>query len=120
MSFVPVNPNVIPLLQGLKPYLASNGQFVTDGILSLIQLLTSDHGKAAVSAVSKVFTTSGNGGKVVTVNTVAGPVTFSLNLVFVLFLILILLILSGNLLALSPGMFGNDNVGAVPDNSTKV
>lgn len=109
MSHIPVNPNIIPLLQGLKPYLAHNGQVVTDGILSLLQLLSSEHGKEAVATMGKVFTPSGSDGKAVTINTVAGPVTFSLNLVFVLFLILILLILSGNLLALSPGVLGGND-----------
>lgn len=106
MNHIPVNPNIVPLLQGLKPYLATDGQVVTDGILSLLQLISSEQGKDAVTTMSKVFTPSGSDGKAVTINTVAGPVTFSLNLVFVLFLILILLILSGNLLALSPGHLG--------------
>ncbi|MDT3700589.1 MAG: hypothetical protein RO469_14355 [Thermincola sp.] len=111
MSHIPVSPHLAPLLQGVKPYLASDGQVVTDGILSLLQLLTSESGQDAVATMSRMFTPSGSNGKSVTINTVAGPVTFSLNLVFVLFLILILLILSGNLLALSPGMLGGNDSG---------
>lgn len=112
MDYIPVNPNVVPLLHGLKPYLAKDGQVVTEGILSVLQLLASQQGKDAVATMSKIFTESGSSGKAITVNTVNGPVTFSLNLAFVLFLILILLILSGNLLALSPGFFGGaDPVG---------
>lgn len=119
MSNVPINPNVVPLLQGVKPYLGLNGQVVTDGVLSLIQLLTSQPGKEAVYTMSKVFSAPGGGDSAVTVNTVTGPVTFSLNLAFTLFLILILLLLSGNLLALNPGMFGG-NTGADPEQSGKV
>lgn len=118
MSHIPVNPHIIPLLQGLKPYLANNGQVVTDGILSVLQLLSSDHGKEAVATMGKVFTPSGSDGKAVTINTVTGPVTFSLNLVFVLFLILILLILSGNLLAFSPGFLGGND--PAPEGGTKI
>lgn len=118
MSHIPVNPHIVPLLQGVKPYLAKDGQVVTEGILSLLQLISSEHGKEAVATMSKVFTPSGSDEKAITINTVAGPVTFSLNLVFVLFLILILLILSGNLLALSPGFLGGSN--PIPEGGTKV
>lgn len=118
MDHIPVNPNVVPLLQGIKPFLAEEGKVVTEGILSVLHLLTSEHGKDAVATMSKIFTESGSSGKAITVNTVNGPVTFSLNLVFVLFLILILLILSGNLLALSPGLFGGADL--VGDGGTKI
>lgn len=95
-----VNPNVIPLLQGLKPYLGNNGQVLTDGVLSLVQLMTSQHGQEAIHTMSKVIAGPNKSDKIMTVNTVGGSVTVSLNLAFTLFLILILLILSGNLLAL--------------------
>ncbi|MFA5882190.1 MAG: hypothetical protein WC834_08335 [Eubacteriales bacterium] len=108
MSYVPIDPKIVPLLQGLKPYLGSKGQVVSEGILGLIQVLTSQHGQEAIKSMSKIYSVPGSSGeRMITVNTAAGPVTFSLNLVFVLFLILILLLLSGNLLAFHLGM-GND------------
>lgn len=107
MSQISVDPNLVPLLQGLKPYLSVKSQALADGISSFLQLLTSQHGKEAVSTMSKVFSTPGGSSKSVTINTVAGPVTFSFGLAFALFLILILLVLSGNLLALNPGGFGD-------------
>lgn len=115
MNNVPFNPHIVPLLQGIRPYLGANGQVVSDGILSIIQLLASNPGQEAVRTMSRVFTPPGADDKTITVNTVGGPVTLSLNLVFVLFLILILLVLSGNLLALNPGSIGGGT--AVDDKS---
>lgn len=112
MSYVPIDPKIVPLLQGLKPYLGSKGQVVSEGILGLIQVLTSQHGQEAVKSMSKIYSVPGSGERMITVNTAAGPVTFSLNLVFVLFLILILLLLSGNLLAFHLGM-GNDGTPGI-------
>lgn len=107
MTFHPINPNVVPLLQGLKPYLGIRGQSLADGVASVVNLLGSQHGQEALHTMSKMFSTTGDGDKIVTIDTAAGPITLSLNLAFVLFLILILLILSGNLLALSPGLYGS-------------
>lgn len=96
-----VSPNVVPLLQGLKPYLGNSGQTLAESVVSLLQLLTSPQGQEAVHTMSKVIGGSGKSDKTFTINTVGGGTTgFSLNLAFTLFLILILLILSGNLLAL--------------------
>lgn len=122
MNNLPINPNVVPLLQGLRPYMKSGPKLVTDGVLHLVQMLSSSHGQEAVKAISNALTAPGKDHKIITVNTVAGPVTFSLNMAFVLFLILILLILSGNLLALNPGTFGGgyDCQPPCPDQSTSV
>jgi len=124
MSYVPFNENIVPLLNGLKPYLSSKSKIVTDGILSLINVLGSHPGQEAIKAVSQVFTTSGKNDRVITVNTVSGPVTFSLGLAFTLFLILILLILSGNLLAIGCGLQeaeqGVIEVEPTPEDSTAV
>lgn len=101
MSQIPINPNVVPLLQGFKPYLGTKGQVITDGVLSLISLVTSPTGEEAIRTMSRALTAIGGEEKTFTVRTTEGPVPLSLNLAFVLFLILILLILSGNLLAFS-------------------
>jgi hypothetical protein len=102
MSNISAEPNLIPLLHGLKPYLRQNGQVFADGILSLLQLLSSSHGQEAVVNISKVFSTSGKGDKMISLNTSKGLVALSTSTVFSLFLILILLLLSGNLLAFNP------------------
>ncbi len=102
MSFVPFSPHLVPLLQGIKPYLGIKGQNFTDGMLSLINLLASQPGQQAIEAVSKMFLLPSKHGKGITVHTVSGPITLNLSSAFVLFLILILLILSGNLLSLGP------------------
>jgi len=102
MSYVPINPDVVPLLNGLKPYLNQKGQVVTEGVLSIIQLLTSNPGQETVKTLSKVFRTAGQDDRVITVNTAAGPVAVSISIAFTLFLILILLILSGSILAFNP------------------
>ncbi len=101
MSYVPIDPNIVPLLQGFRPYLGEKGQVVTDGLVSLFDVVTSNSGQEAVKTMSRAFASFGGEGKTITLKTATGNLTLSLNLVFVLFLILILLILSGNLLALS-------------------
>ena len=118
MSYVPINPDIVPLLQGFRPYLGVKGQVVTDGLLSLIEVVTSNPGQEAVKTMSKALVTVGGEDKTITVNTAVGPLPLSLNLVFTLFLILILLILSGNLLAINPGNYDNSETyeEPVPDN----
>ena len=101
MSYVPIDPNIVPLLQGFRPYLGEKGQVVTDGLVSLFDVVTSNSGQEAVKTMSRALASIGGEGKTITLKTATGNLTLSLNLVFVLFLILILLILSGNLLALS-------------------
>lgn len=121
MDFQPINPNVVPLLQGLSPYLGKKGQIVSEGISSFVNLLSSNYGQETVRTMSKVFSVTGKGDKVFTVNTPSGPVTFSLGIAFALFLILILLILSGSFLAMSPGMYGNySDPSAVIEDSSEV
>ncbi|PKM80332.1 MAG: hypothetical protein CVU89_14035 [Firmicutes bacterium HGW-Firmicutes-14] len=105
MSNLPIDPNLIPLLRGVHPYLGSKGKVVTDSILSLVDVVTSPHGQNAAETISRAFTTYGVNDRMITVNTRKGPVTLSLNNAFTLFLILILLILSGNLLAFSESMY---------------
>ncbi len=102
MSLSPFNPHVVPLLQGVKPYLGTQGQSFTDGILSLINLLASQPGQQAIEAVSKLFLLPGRPGKEITVHTASGPITLNLSSAFTLFLILILLILSTNTLSFGP------------------
>ena len=108
MSTVPINPNVVPLLQGLKPYIGSNAQVISDSVINLVNLLTSHHGQEAVQSVTKVFTTSGKDERVFTVDTFAGPISFNLGMVFAMFLILILLVLSASFLTLGPSLLGDN------------
>ncbi len=97
-------PNIVPLIQGVKPYLNTHLQTTADGVLSLINLLSSPPGQETVKAVSKLFSLpSKNTG--ITVYSVNGPVTLNINYAFVLFLILILLIFSGSFL-----LFGMDQI----------
>ncbi len=123
MSYIPIDSNIVPLLQGLKPYLGSKSQVITEGILSLIQVMTSHHGQEAVKSMSKLYSVSGLNDRMITVNTVAGPVALSVNMVFLLFLILILLLLSGNLLAVHPGIPDGtalDSGLPAPENSSNI
>lgn len=112
MDLQPIDSNIIPLLQGLKPYLGNRGKVLAEGVSSLVNLLTSHHGQEAVRSVCNIFTANGQRDKIVTVDTAAGPVSLSLSMAAVLFLIFILIILSGNLLALTPG-----NYGGYPENT---
>ncbi len=124
MNRLSVDPNVVPLLQGLKPFLSSRSQVITDGILSVVQLLTSQHGQEAIQAVSKIFAAADKRDKKPTVQeTGDGHVISPVNMAFTLFLILILLILSGNLLALNSHIHGASadySEQTVPENSTLV
>lgn len=113
MGSSPFNPNVVLLLEGLKPFMRTEKRELTDGILSVINLIGSQHGQEAAQAISKMLLLPCPPGKGVTVNTVAGPITLNLGSAFLLFLILILLILSGNLLAI-----GSTSVQEIPEISS--
>ncbi len=119
-----IDPNIVSLLQGLKPFLSQRSQVVTDGVLSVIQLLTSQYGQEAIHTVSKLFTPpAGKDNVSAAQETGTVPVIFPSNLAFTLFLILILLILSGNVLAINSHLkkaVGDDFKQSVPENSTAV
>ena len=95
------NPDIVPLIQGLKPFLPDNAQYYADGVLRLIDLATSESAQEAAQNLSRMFLLPDN--KSITIQTAAGPLTLSLDSAFLLFLILILLILSGNLLTFDTG-----------------
>ncbi|MHB9094415.1 MAG: hypothetical protein ACYC21_07055 [Eubacteriales bacterium] len=54
-----VKPELIPLLNGLKPYLGSKGQTLADSIMSVVQLLTSQAGQEAFENVAKMLPSFG-------------------------------------------------------------
>lgn len=97
------HPNVGLLLEGLKPFMMQNKREMTEGILNVINLINSPDGQKTASEISKLFLLPTSPGSGIPVNTVGGPVTINLGTPFLLFLILILLILSGNLLAIGSG-----------------
>ncbi len=90
-------PELITLIQGIKPHLGDKGQAVSDGVLSVMSLISSEHGQQTLQNLDRVLSALGMDGKNVTISTASGrPVAFSLNSSFILILILILLLLSGN------------------------
>ncbi|WP_418791541.1 hypothetical protein [Phosphitispora sp. TUW77] len=98
MSNILFSPDLPPLIIGVKPYLPLKGQNLADGVLSLIELLSSMPAQEAAKKMSRLFQLAGN--RSITVDTSLGPITLALDSAFLLFLILILLILSGNLLSI--------------------
>lgn len=101
-----IKPELITLIQGIKPYLGNKGQIVSDGLLSVMQLVTSEQAQQTLQNLDRVLSTLGMDGKNVTISTASGrPVTFSLNSSFILFLIPILLLLSGNFSTLNNSFF---------------
>ncbi|WP_418790448.1 hypothetical protein [Phosphitispora sp. TUW77] len=108
MNSIPIDPNIGPLLQGFRPYFGAKGQVITDSLLSLLEVVSSNPGQEAVKTMSKALASFGSEEKIFTLKTATGTLSISLNLVFTLFLILILLILSGNLLAFSHDTYENE------------
>ncbi len=105
MMPVTVDPNVIPLLQGVKPYLGSKGQNLADSVLSFLRLISSQAGQETL----KVFSTSMNP----EIGTQADG-AWSLNYAFTLFLILLLLVLSSNVFVPCPAEDGELPAGGEP------
>lgn len=97
------SPNVGVLLEGLKPFMVQNKREVAEGISGVINLINSEQGQQAVHDISKLFLLPASPGTGISVNTVEGSITLNLASPFLLFLILILLILSGNLLSIGAG-----------------
>ena len=96
MNLALSDPEILPLIHGLKPYLGVKGQVLSDSISSVLQLLSSQHGQQAVQTLNQVMSTWGQDGKMISFGTPLGEFSFSLNAVFILFLILVLLLLAGN------------------------
>gem|GEM_PF-5129637 len=99
MSHQPFNSNLVPLIQGIRPYLKAEYISVADGILSIMNLISSQQGQEAARAMSRMLHFDEKNNRTLLIETAAGPMTLNLPSAFTLFLILILLILSGNLLA---------------------
>lgn len=104
MNNLLVQPELVPLLQALKPYLGSKGQTVSDGVSNILKLVTSEPGREALNTLDNVLSTWGVDGKPISFNTPLGQVQFSMGSVFVLFLILVLILLAGKFPALSIDM----------------
>ncbi len=105
MSSTLFGPDLPPLIKGVKPYLPEKAQYLADGVLSLIELVTSRPAQEAAQKMNRLFQLPGQ--KSVTIDTSLGPITLSLDSAFLLFLILILLILSGNILTIGAGISDN-------------
>ncbi|KNZ70675.1 hypothetical protein Tfer_0353 [Thermincola ferriacetica] len=89
MSSSPLNPNLVPFLQGLKPFLGPKGQNLTDITLNLLKILSSQTTQETVQMLNEAVNKNSSAAQ-----GVASPVDYA----FTLFLILILLILSSNVL----------------------
>lgn len=88
MTNLPIDPNLLPLLDGVRPYLGAKAQGYTDMFKSMVKLLTSNSGREVITTMSRML----NPGQTVTAEGVLqGPVT-GMNFAFALFLILILLL----------------------------
>lgn len=96
MGNLPIKAEDIQLLNGLKPYLGTKGQALTDRVLSMIQLLTSESIQQALEAMVRVMPSDGtnitpnkNSNGPAIVEGAGAGVTFEPALI--LFLILVLL-----------------------------
>lgn len=91
-----VRPEIIPVIEGLKPYLGSGGKPLAEALISFFNAITSEPIKQAMQAVSNVLprkTKRITDVKVKTVSPTANFIQslFANNFSLILFLILILL-----------------------------
>ena len=90
MNNLPVDPNLMPLIASVKPYLGPKAKSYADIFTGVMKLLTSSSGKEVITTMSKLMLPQN-----VSANSAAvgmGNQMFGANIAFSLFLILVLLI----------------------------
>lgn len=93
--FAPI-PEMIPLLQSVKRYMGPKGMTLTDGLLKIIDFITSEPGEELLKTLGEISSLGGKQGKPVSVYTASRPMTINLNWSLILFLILILFVIPAN------------------------
>lgn len=88
MSNLPIDPNLLPLLDGIRPYLGTKARNYSDMLSSMVKLLTSNSGREVITTMSRMLTPAPN----VTAEAVQAAPIPGPNMAFSLFLILVLLL----------------------------
>lgn len=55
MNNLPLDPHLIPLLNGVKPYLGAKSRNLADMFTGVVDLLTSNSGKEVISTMSQLL-----------------------------------------------------------------
>lgn len=90
------NPETTNLIQGIKPYLGKQGSSLADAMMTLMDFANSSIGRDVVGNIVQLASSANPKGKSFTLQTAEGPVNISLNLPFVMFLVFVLLMFSGD------------------------
>jgi hypothetical protein len=94
MNNLPIDPNLLPLLDGVRPYLGSNAQNYADLFASMIKLLTSNSGQEVIATMGRMVKESTSNTTAADTAKNMGVQAIGPNIAFSLFLILILLLFS--------------------------
>lgn len=94
MNNLPIDPNLLPLLDGVRPYLGLKAQNYADLFASMIKLLTSSSGQEVIATMSRMVAEGTSKTAAAGTAKNMGTQVFAPNIAFSLFLILILLLFS--------------------------
>lgn len=88
------SPEVTSLIQMLKPLMGTKGSAFADRMAKVLEFAASQQGKDLLRTLAPVSRAGGNG-KPITLHTPSGPLSIKLNSTLTIFLVLVLLVLSG-------------------------
>jgi len=88
------SPELTSLIPVLKPFLGAKGNAFSDRMAKVLELAASEQGKDLLRTLFPASRTRDNG-KPITINSPSGLVPFKLNSTLTVFLVLVLLVLSG-------------------------
>lgn len=125
MSNLPIDPNIMPLINGVKPYLGLKAQNYADMFASVIKLLTSNSGQEVITTMGRILAPDTADSVSIETNKGLGALMVGPNIAFSLFLILILLIFATGGLGWMGGFdaadeVSTDNPGSDPAGATEV
>jgi len=124
MSNLPIDPNLLPLVNGVRPYLGNKARNFADMYTGMIKLLTGNSGKEVLTTMSRIL--APRNAQALAEAKGAQAQMYTPNIAFTLFLILILLILATGGMGLME--LAEENAGdvdicgkpAVPDDAIEV
>lgn len=121
MKNLPIDPNLMPLINGVKPYLGTSARNYADMFSSTLKLLSSNSGREVITTMGRILAPNVKG----TVSTETNKGLSALlmgpgpSIAFSLFLILVLLIFATGGLGWADLMDAADDEVNTPDNQAE-
>ncbi len=92
MNSLPIDPNLMPLINGVKPYLGSKAKDYADMFTGMMKLLSSNSGREVITTMSRIMLPADIKTAAGSTTQAISPQMYSPNIAFSLFLVLVLLI----------------------------